>query len=311
MQPAFLVSLSSLLLLACGVLLVRQWHYMRQLKQATARIEQIRRGNVNQRVRIHSSASALNELGASINRLIDQFQISMEKVNVLERERQKMIAHLSHDLRTPLTAILGYAEAIRRDNTLTEATRQHYFHIIASKGEKLDALIRDFFELSKLEADDSPFEPEKINLIEKLQEAVLSFYHQFQHAQLTPLLDFPEEPVYVWGNGPSIERIMNNLLSNSLRYGADGGIIGIGIRETGETVWVDVWDRGQGIAESDLPHIFERLYTGKASRNAVLQGNGFGLTIVKKLVEKQRGAIHAASLPNEKTVISFSLPKAT
>ncbi|MEK3910114.1 sensor histidine kinase KdpD [Paenibacillus sp. FSL H7-0331] len=304
-------SITVILLAASSLLVIRQWHFKRQLAMVTARIEEIRNGSINQRVRISTTQKSLNELGGSMNRLIDDFQRSMEKVNWLESERKKMITHLSHDLRTPLTAILGYVEFMQTDKTLTEATRQHYFQIISSKGNKLETLIRDFFELSKLEADDELLNPERINIIDKIQEAILSFYHQFQLVQLSPQLQLPEHPIYVWGNGHSIDRIMNNLLSNSLRYGVEGGMIGIRVREEEERVWIDVWDQGQGISETDLPYIFERLYTGKASRNAVQQGNGLGLTITKKLVEKQQGEIHVDSIPNQKTSFSFYLPKAT
>lgn len=311
MPTYLLASIAAISLAACCVLALLHWRVNRQLALVTARIEDIRGGNINQRVRIHTAQPYLNELGASINRLVDDFQKGTEKVNLLESERKNMIAHLSHDLRTPLTAILGYVEAMQRDQTLTEATRQHYFRIIASKGNKLEALVRDFFELSKLETDDAPLVPDKINVSDKVQETILSFYRQFQLAGITPDLQLPERPVYVWGNGQSIERILNNLLSNSIRYGTDGGTIGMRIREEADRVWIDVWDRGQGISESELPHIFERLYTGKASRNASQQGNGLGLTIVKKLVEKHRGEIRVVSIPHEKTCFSFCLPKAT
>jgi two-component system phosphate regulon sensor histidine kinase PhoR len=304
-------SIIVILLAASSLLVIRQWHFKRQLALVTTRIEEIRNGSINQRVRISTTQKSLNELGGSMNRLIDDFQRGMEKVNWLESERKKMITHLSHDLRTPLTAILGYVEFMQTDKTLTEATRQHYFQIISSKGNKLETLIRDFFELSKLETDDELLNPERINIIDKIQEAILSFYHQFQLVQLNPQLQLPEHPIYVWGNGHSIDRIMNNLLSNSLRYGVEGGMIGIRVWEEEERVWIDVWDQGQGISETDLPHIFERLYTGKASRNAVQQGNGLGLTITKKLVEKQQGEIHVDSIPNQKTSFSFYLPKAT
>lgn len=309
-MTSVLVSIIIVLLSICGFLLYRHWHFKRLLKLAASRIEEIRSGNVNQRIRILSSEIALNELSASMNRLVDDFQRSMETVNLLESERKKIITHLSHDLRTPLTAILGYAEALQQDATLTEETRQIYFRIILSKGNKLDALIRDFFELSKLEALAEPLELVKIDIIENVREAVLSFYRQFQSAQVEPQLQFPDYPVYVRGNGPSIDRILSNLLSNSLRYGADGGVVGVEVRETQEGVWVDIWDRGQGISDTDMPHIFERLYTGSASRNSTQQGNGFGLTIVKKLVEKQQGEIQVSSIPNEMTRFSFRLPKA-
>ncbi|MFD2329428.1 sensor histidine kinase [Cohnella sp. GCM10020058] len=309
-MPAY-ISISVILLAVSSLLGYRQWNMKRQLALMTARIEEIRAGAINQRVRLPSSSSVLVELGGSINRLIDDLQQNMEKLNLLESERKKMITHLSHDLCTPLTAIMGYVEVMQRDQTLTEDIRQQYFRIIAAKGNKLDALVRDFFELSKLEADEDAPEPEKLNIVEKIQESALSFYQQFQLAGLSPQLEFPERHVYVWGNRQSIERIMNNLLSNALRYGANGETIGIRVREAEARVWVDVWDCGQGISETDLPHIFERLYTGKASRNASQQGNGLGLTIVKKLVEKQRGEIQASSIPNERTVFSFYLPRAT
>ncbi|WP_217595548.1 cell wall metabolism sensor histidine kinase WalK [Cohnella sp. GbtcB17] len=309
-MPAY-IPIFVILLAVISLLGYRQWRMKRQLALMTARVEEIRAGAINQRVRLPNSSSVLVALGGSINRLIDDLQQNMEKLNLLESERKKMITHLSHDLCTPLTAIMGYVEVMQRDRTLTEDIRQQYFRIIAAKGNKLDALVRDFFELSKLEADDDAPEPEKLNIIEKMQESVLSFYQQFQLAGLTPQLEFPERHVYVWGNRQSIERIMNNLLSNALRYGANGETIGIRVREAEARVWVDVWDCGQGISETDLPHVFERLYTGKASRNTSQQGNGLGLTIVKKLVEKQRGEIQASSIPNERTEFSFYLPRAT
>ncbi|MFD0673023.1 sensor histidine kinase [Cohnella sp. GCM10027633] len=305
------ISISVILLILSSLLGYRLWHMKRQLALMTTRVEEIRAGAINQRVRLPSSSSVLVGLGGSINRLIDDLQQNMEKLNLLESERKKMITHLSHDLRTPLTAIMGYVEVMQRDQTLTDDIRQQYFRIIAAKGNKLDALVRDFFELSKLEAEEGAPESEKLNIVEKIQESVLSFYQQFQLAGITPQLEFPERHVYVWGNRQSIERIMNNLLSNALRYGANGETIGIRVREAEARVRVDVWDCGQGISETDLPHVFERLYTGKASRNASQQGNGLGLTIVKKLVEEQRGEIQASSIPNERTVFSFYLPRAT
>ncbi|QJD85567.1 sensor histidine kinase [Cohnella herbarum] len=306
-QPAIIV----FLLAASCFLLVKQWRYKQQLGWITARLNEIRGGSPNQRIRIHHAPESLIELGGSMNRLIDAYQISLERVNLLETERKKMISHLSHDLRTPLTAILGYVEVMQKDNSLSEEMRQNYYRIVVAKGNKLDALIRDFFELSKLEADNGSMEPEKLNVIDKVEEAVVSFYHQFELARLSPRLELPERPLYAWGNRQSLERIMNNLLSNALRYGADGGVVGIRVKDKEDRVWIEVWDRGQGISQTDMPHIFERLYTGSASRNSVQQGNGLGLTIVKKLVEKQHGEIIARSVPNGETVFAFCLPKAT
>ncbi|MFS0556559.1 sensor histidine kinase [Brevibacillus sp. 179-C9.3 HS] len=298
-----------LLFFVCTLLLFRHWQINRQVAKVSARLEEIRQGDINQRIRIPTTRKSMNQLGASINRLIGDFQQNIEKLHLLESERKKMIAHLSHDLRTPLTAILGYVEMMQHDQTLAEATREKYLQIISAKGMKLETLISHFFELAKLETDDTPLPLAKVDMIDKIQEALLSFYHSFQRLQITPQLHYPEHPVFVLGHAQSMERILNNLLSNSLRYGASGGVIGVHVREEKDTVWVDVWDQGRGISEEEMPHIFERLYTGQAARNATQQGNGLGLPIVKKLVEKQNGTIVVTSVKNEKTTFSFSLSK--
>lgn|GEM_PF-3444088 len=111
------------------------------------------------------------------------------------------------------------------------------------------------------------------------------------------MIKIPDAPLYVRGDAAYLRRILNNLLTNALRYGLDGKEIGIGLREDPGLVWVDVWDRGKGILAQDLPHIFERLYTGEASRNTSLRGTGLGLTIAKNLVEKQGGRITVTSTP--------------
>jgi signal transduction histidine kinase len=105
-----------------------------------------------------------------------------------------------------------------------------------------------------------------------------------------------------------MRRVLNNLISNALRYGRDGEEIGIVVRVNAEQAFVDVWDKGKGIPQKDLPHIFERLYTAEASRNSSLHGSGLGLAIAKSLIEKQGGQITAESIPGQKTVFSICLP---
>lgn len=272
-------------------------------------VDEIRLGNLNQRFRIHAHDRSLHELSGSLNKLIDQLQQTVERERFLEEARRKMISNVSHDLRTPLTSLLGYIEALQQDGTLTAEERADYLDIVARKGKKMTELFQEFFELSKLESDDAVVQVQKVNMTEKVQEVIISFYHQFTGAGITPDLQIPERPLYVFGDPSLIERILSNLLSNALRYGHDGGVIGVTVREELDRVFVEVWDRGKGISAADLPHIFERLYTGEASRNATLQGTGLGLTITKKLVEKQRGEIFVTSTPGERTVFSFYLAK--
>lgn len=297
------------LLLACAYLLVRQRRLIRELGKIRRTTEEIRAGNLNLRYRLPAPRKPVEDLSGELNRLIDYFQQSTERLLVLEDERKRMIASLSHDLRTPLTSLLGYIEALRSDSTLTAEERTEFLRIAADKGGALLERLQSFFELARLEADDAPSELRRMNLIDIVQEVLLGFYPDFQKAGIEPSVRLPDAPLHVRADGGGLRRILENLLSNALRYGRDGGEIGVAVREEGDFARVDVWDRGRGIPPADLPRVFERFYTGEDSRNASLRGTGLGLAIVRNLVEKQGGQIAASSRPGEKTVFSFSLHK--
>ncbi|WP_199615454.1 sensor histidine kinase [Paenibacillus alkalitolerans] len=220
-----------------------------------------------------------------------------------------MIASISHDLRTPLTSLLGYIEAMRCDHSLTDEEKHKFIEIAADKGNALLERLQEFFELAKSEADDSQPELHKVNVTDFIQEVLLGFYPEFQKAAITPAIHIPDFPCFVMADRAQLRRVLENLLSNALRYGQEGKEIGIAVREETDFVWVDIWDRGQGIPAQDLPRVFERFYTGETSRNASLRGTGLGLTIAKNLVEKQGGRITVSSKPGEITVFSFGLNK--
>lgn len=303
--------LSIMLVLLCLilVLLFRHLQLIPQIKKISQITREIRAGNLNLRYRLQTSQKDIEILGGELNRLLDYFQNGFERITFLEEERKRMIANISHDLRTPLTSLLGYMEALKDDATLTAEERRDFLRITSEKGNALLVLLQDFFELAKLEADDVELKLQKINLVEIVPEIILHFYPDFVKAEITPTIKLPETPLYVQVDKVCLRRILNNLLSNALRYGTDGKEIGIALREEESLVWVDVWDRGKGIPAPDIPHIFDRLYTGEASRNSSLQGTGLGLTITKNLVEKQGGQIIVTSTPKEKTTFSFCLPK--
>ncbi|MDQ0061634.1 sensor histidine kinase [Paenibacillus harenae] len=297
------------LILCCFLILFRHLSLLNEIKRITRTTEEIRAGNPNLRYRLHVSQKPARDLGGELNRLIDNFQKTFERIQFLEEERKQMVASISHDLRTPLTSLLGYMEALRFDRTLTDEERNHFIRIVADKGNSLHERLQEFFELAKLEADDSLTELHKLNLKDIVQEVLLGFYPDFQKAALTPTVNIPDSPLYVMSDQVHLRRVLENLLTNALRYGQDGNEIGIAVREESDFVWVDIWDRGKGISQQDLPRVFERFYTGEASRNASLRGTGLGLTITKNLVEKQGGQITVSSNLGEKTVFSFSLIK--
>lgn len=279
----------------------------RKILYISKTIKEIMLGNFNERVRLQNHNKAVSKLVSNLNKLIDEFQKVINLNKNYEEDRKKMISNISHDLRTPLTSLLGYVEFIK-DSNVSEAEKKEYIDIIEKKGNSLKVLMEEFFQLSKIESNDLNLEIKRVNLSEIIRQNIILFYNDFIQQGIEPVFNIPEKDIYALGDEGAINRILNNLVSNSLKYGSDGKVIGIDLRQDKDKVYVDVWDKGKGIPKEDIDFVFERLYTAEKSRNRKLQGSGIGLTIVKKLVEKQKGEIKLTSTPYEKTTFSFSLP---
>ncbi|BDR72966.1 two-component sensor histidine kinase [Clostridium tetani] len=275
------------------------------ISQAIKNIEQ---GNYNERIRMQNSNKNLNNLIESINGLVDKFQNSMKLNKEYEDERRKMITNISHDLRTPLTSLLGYIEFIKDNKNLSEEEREEYVNIIEEKGNNLRNLMSEFFQLSKLEGNDIKLNIKKINLSEIIRQSIILFYNDFNNKEIEPVIDLPSEEIYVMADKIAVERVLNNLISNAIKYGYEGKNIGINLEYNKKNVQVTVWDQGKGIPEEELKLIFERLYTLEKSRNKNFQGSGLGLTIVKKLMEMQKGTITVKSIPYKRNEFIFTLP---
>lgn len=279
----------------------------RKILYISKTIKEIMLGNFNERVRLQNHNKAVSKLVSNLNKLIDEFQKVLNLNKNYEEDRKKMISNISHDLRTPLTSLLGYVEFIK-DPNVSEAEKKEYIDIIEKKGNSLKVLMEEFFQLSKIESNDLNLEIKRVNLSEIIRQNIILFYNDFIQQGIEPVFNIPEKDIYALGDEGAINRILNNLVSNSLKYGLDGKVIGIDLRQDKDKVYIDVWDKGKGIPKEDIDFVFERLYTAEKSRNRKLQGSGIGLTIVKKLVEKQKGEIKLTSTPYEKTTFSFSIP---
>lgn len=292
-----------------NIYLFFQWALIRKsLTQITDILSDMRNTGFIRRIHIGNSTKALEKMSSQLNILVDKFQTALEEKQRLELSHKQLIANISHDIRTPLTSLLGFVEELLNNEKVNSQEQKEYLNIIYSKGQSLYKMIQEFFELSRLEAEDVDIRLEKMCLTDLINDTIASFYEEFISAGITPEISLPEEPVFVWGHGQSTERILDNLISNALKYGSDGGVIGVSLKEEDEKVSVAVWDKGNGIPERDLPFIFNRLYTAEASRSEKLRGTGLGLAIVKQLVEKQNGSVAVSSTPG-KTVFSFCLVK--
>ena len=295
--------------IACALILliIRHTSVMRRISDYTATLANINSGNFNRRFRCRASIPGLIEFTRTANAYTEQLQcVSSEKLH-LEQAQKTMISNVSHDLRTPLTSILGYLQVLQTDGSLTKREGNEYLSIIMKKSESLYSLLESFFELSKLEADTEHITPTRLNIDEESENALSTLYREFNAKDIVTVIDLPESPLYGWGDRGYLQRILDNLLTNAIRHGRDAKEIGISARRADGRIFVLVWDTGEGIDEKDIPFVFDRLYMSDESRRRNLGGSGLGLAIARRLVERLGGEINARSEPGVQTEFTFSL----
>lgn len=250
----------------------------------------------------------LFDLCEQLNIFIDK-QIKQTQENQMYRNKyQQMLANISHDLKTPLTVVKGMAELINFDKKTVDENKE-LLKKMQQKIEEVQGMMTLFFDLSKLESDDSQFNFCRLNIIEVCTQVLLEYYDTLENQGISLDIDFPEEAIYINGDIKAIERIIQNLISNAIKYGSSGKIIGCKIQKNmkGE-VEILVWDKGKGIDEKYYNQIFERLFTLEDSRNRNYSGSGLGLTITKRLVEKHQGTIKVISIQHEYTEFKIIFP---
>lgn len=275
-----------------------------KLRTISEKLSDILERDSDEKVMVFTEQKVLMHLIGQINRMLLDRQKVKTDYKKQEISAKKMLANVSHDIKTPLTVILGYLEILRMEQE-DHATLQK----VEVKAKQVMELINQFFTLAKLESGDMDLEITKINISELCRETVLGFYELLLQKEFTVELSIPEQKIFVQGDQESIDRILNNLLSNAIRYGGDGKYIGFFLREEKNFIDIDVVDKGRGIEKEFAGNVFDRLYTMEDSRNRQIQGNGLGLTIAKNLAKQMGGDIVLESIPNVRTVFTVRLKK--
>nr|WP_240613684.1 HAMP domain-containing sensor histidine kinase [Pueribacillus theae] len=218
----------------------------------------------------------LQELLRAVNALLDRARQSASDYEQMEQSMRRMLSNVSHDLKTPLTVIVGYAEVLDRNSDLSEDERRRMLGQVHKKTTQVQELINAFFDLSKLESDDYDIPLSIVDVCEVCRQRILVYFDLLSEQDIKVDIRLPEEPVWVYANEEALSRILDNLLSNAIRYGADGGYLGLSLTPVKEEVQIDVIDRGRGIAKADQERIFERMYTMDDSRNRNYKAAGWG-----------------------------------
>ncbi len=288
---------------------ISRFRYLTQLKRMNKEIRRaVDDGNVKTRL-LTKHDKELNEFVFSINELVEQ----LEKIQVQsiksEKARKGILSGISHDIRTPLTSIIGYIDALKDDIAASEAEKKAYIDIISRKANGLKQLLDELFQMAKIDADEITLKEEELDFAEMTRECLIEFLPDLKTEQIELKTVIPEEKYIINADHLSLKRIIGNLIRNALHYGREGKILGVELTETPKDYQLLIWDQGPGIADEDVMHVFERMYRGDQSRNQLCGGSGLGLSIAKALVEKHHGKIWVESIPWERTVFGFSIPK--
>lgn len=305
---AIILFLICIIIILLSIVLYQQFAFTKgtqaKLRSISKSLSGLLENDSSEKVMVFTDNKTLKELCGEINRLLSDRQKMKTDFKRQELSSKKMLSNISHDIKTPLTVILGYLEMMRlhgADDAMLEK--------VEAKAKQVMELINEFFTLAKLEAGDMDIKLSVINISELCRENVLDFYQLLLQKDFTVDISIPEQDYFVQGNKDAVCRILHNLISNVIRYGSDGRYIGIFLREEGCFVDIDVVDKGKGIAREYSSNVFERLYTTEDSRSRQIQGNGLGLTIAKNLAKQLNGDILLESEPDVKTTFTVRLRK--
>ena len=276
-----------------------------KLRVISDKLKEIIETDSDERVMIFTENKELMELAAQINALLEKYLKTKVDYRRSEIASKKMLSNISHDIKTPMTVILGYLEIMQ----LNETPSKEMLKKVERKAQSVMELINQFFTLSKIESGDMDIELSKVDICEICRESILDFYELLSNKKFQVEADIPETSVYIQGNKEALQRILFNLISNVIRYGADGKYLRISVRNDERNVYVDVTDKGKGIDKAFADSIFDRLFTMEDSRNRNIQGNGLGLTIARNLALRLGGTITLESIPYIKTTFTVRLKK--
>lgn len=237
-------------------------------------------------------------------------EYSEERLNN-ERQNRELISNISHDLKTPITTIRGYVEGIIDGVADTPEKMEHYIRTIYNKTNEMTHLVNELTLYSQINTNRIPYNFNKINVADYFRDCVEDLAMELESQNVSiRYMNYVSDDVMIIADPEQLGRVINNIVSNTLKYlDKRQGMIYMRIKDVGDFIQVEIEDNGQGIAEKDLPYIFDRFYRTDASRNSATGGSGIGLSIVRKIIEDHGGKIWATSKPGIGTVMYFVLRK--
>ena len=305
--------ISAFIILISVALVVGLWVYrsiavpLVKLKKAT---QNIKEGNLDFVLDVEGN-DEFSELCQDFVEMRRRLKESTEEKNLIEKENKELISNISHDLKTPITAVKGYIEGIMDGVADTPEKMDRYVRTIYNKTNEMDHLINELTFYSKIDTNRIPYTFSKLNVEDYFADCAeeVGLELETQGIELV-YANYVEKDVMVIADGEQIRRVIHNIISNAIKYmDKPKGIIQIRIKDVGDFIQIEIEDNGKGIGPKDLPYIFDRFYRTDVSRNSSKGGSGIGLSIVKKILEDHGGKVWATSRLGIGTIMYFVLRK--
>ena len=278
-----------------------------KLRRAT---QNIKDGNLDFTLEV-DGADEFSELCRDFEEMRRRLKDSAEEKLVLDKENKELISNISHDLKTPITAVKGYVEGIMDGVADTPEKMERYVRIIYNKTNEMDHLINELTFYSKIDTNRIPYVFSKLNVEDYFADCAeeVGLELETRGIQLY-YANYVDKDVLVIADGEQIRRVIYNIVSNAIKYmDKEKGVIQIRVKDVGDFIQVEIEDNGKGIAAKDLPNIFDRFYRTDVSRNSSKGGSGIGLSIVRKIMEDHGGKVWATSREGIGTIMYFVLRK--
>ena len=310
--PVFVLAILLLLVVGSGTFLLYFQMFTRNmtsyLKRVSDGIDDIASGNFHEEIPVIGEDEFAN-IAEKLNCMTGEIRLLIESERNYEQEKDALITNVAHDLRTPLTSVIGYLDLVRKRNELKDEERTRYISIAYDKALRLEKLIEDLFEFTKVGAERIQVHLAEIDFGRFIEQMVEEFYPSFEAADLVCDLDIQVEEGKIQADGDLLARGISNLFSNAVKYGRDGKIIKVKVKEDVEKqeMKLEIINFGQIISPEDLEHIFDKFFRGESSRSTETGGSGLGLAIAKKVVLLHHGKI-AVSSDYKGTVFWIALP---
>jgi len=260
----------------------------KELNNMSNQLKNYNMGKTEKKIDITFLDKHIGKMAIEINNLIDLHAMSNIEKKSAERELKQAVANMSHDLRTPLTSILGYIQLMEKPE-VTEEEKKEYLTIAKDRTRRLQILLNDFFELSLIESVDHSLKLEKLKMNNIVEEIVMNLYDRFNEQQIVPSIKIPQEKINIIGDESAIKRVIENLLTNAIRY-SDGNIAII-LEKNNKNISLTISNGVKDLTEKDVELFFDRFYTADQTRSG--KGTGLGLSIAKGLMEKMNGKLSA------------------